>query len=244
MARAARLFPGRATGAAQVRDRVIADLVPAQVAVVEKFDDSPAEELFDEERALVDKAVATRRTEFATGRGCARRALSELGFAPTPILSGHSREPLWPEGVIGSITHCAGYRAAAVARLTEVQTIGIDAEPHEPMPDGLIDIIALADERAHLAALSAADRGTRWDRLLFSAKESVYKAWFPLTGRWLGFEDALITFAPDKKTFTARILVDGSTIDGGVCTGFTGAWCVGRGLVVAAISVTAPRGRS
>jgi 4'-phosphopantetheinyl transferase EntD len=191
------------------------------------FDDPESGELFDEEWAVVDNAVAARRAEFAAGRVCARRALAELGVPPTPILSGPAREPLWPDGVVGSITHCAGYRGAAVARSIDVATIGIDAEPHEPLPDGLIDVVGLAEERSQLAALSAARSGTRWDRLLFCAKESVYKAWFPLTGRWLEFEDAVITFATDESSFTARILIDGS--------GFTGSWCVARGLVVAAI---------
>jgi 4'-phosphopantetheinyl transferase EntD len=222
----------------------LADLVPAHVAVVELFDDDPGgDELFDEEWAVVDNAVATRRAEFAAGRVCARRALARLGFAPAPILSGPAREPLWPDGVVGSITHCAGYRAAAVARSADVATVGIDAEPHEPLPDGLVDVVSLAEERSQLAALSAAHSGTRWDRLLFCAKESVYKAWFPLTGRWLGFEDAAITFATDGRSFTARILIDGSTNDGGMCAGFTGSWCVARGLVVAAISVPAPHRR-
>jgi 4'-phosphopantetheinyl transferase EntD len=76
-----------------------------------------------------------------------------------------------------------------------------------------------------------------WDRLLFSAKESVYKAWFPLTGRWLGFEDAHLTFDPDDGTFSARILIDGATTDGPPLTGFTGRYLVRDGYVLTAIAV-------
>ena len=86
------------------------------------------------------------------------------------------------------MTHCAGYRAAARRpRPATWPRVGIDAEPHGPLPDGVLDAIALARGAAALARL-AARPDVRWDRLLFSAKESVYKAWFPLTRRWLGFE--------------------------------------------------------
>jgi 4'-phosphopantetheinyl transferase EntD len=71
------------------------------------------------------------------------------------------------------------------------------------------------------------------DRLLFSAKESVYKAWFPLTGRWLGFEDADVTITPDG-TFTARVLAEPPP----PCTAsFTGRWLASGGLILTAIAV-------
>lgn len=88
------------------------------------------------------------------------------------------------------MTHCAGYRAAAAARARDVVTIGIDAEPHAVLPDGVLDVVALPEERAWIYELARSAEEVHRDRLLFSAKESVYKAWFPLTGRWLGFEDA------------------------------------------------------
>jgi 4'-phosphopantetheinyl transferase EntD len=95
--------------------------------------------------------------------------------------------------VAGSITHCEGYRAAGVARTTAIATMGLDAEPNEPLPDGVLDVIALDSERARIAELSAAEPAVRWDRLLFSAKESVYKAWFPVAQRWLDFEEATLS---------------------------------------------------
>jgi 4'-phosphopantetheinyl transferase EntD len=75
--------------------------------------------------------------------------------------------------------------------------------------------------------------------MLFSAKESVYKAWFPLTQRWLGFEDASITIDPAEGTFTARLLVAGPVLGDGPLTGFTGRWLVGDGLIITAIAVPA-----
>jgi 4'-phosphopantetheinyl transferase EntD len=147
--------------------------------------------------------------------------------------------PGWPAGIVGSITHCAGYRAAAVARDRDVVTIGLDAEPHEPLPAGVLGAIASPGEQAAVAALATARAGTCWDRMLFSAKESVYKAWFPLTGRWLGFEEASVTFDPVRQAFTARLLVDGPMLNGARLTGFEGRWLVRDGLIGTAIVITA-----
>lgn len=78
------------------------------------------------------------------------------------------------------MTHCDGYRAAAVARRETIASIGIDAEPHAALPDGVEKLTALPEERMALTRLAVTHPHIHWDRLLFSAKESVYKAWFPL----------------------------------------------------------------
>jgi 4'-phosphopantetheinyl transferase EntD len=219
---------------------VIEKILPAGVACAEAFADSPDVVLFPEEEALVAKAVEKRRREFATARGCARRALAALGVAPAPILRGERGAPQWPPGFVGSITHCAGYRAAAVAHARDMLALGLDAEPDQVLPGGVLDVISLPGERARLGDLSAAAPGTCWDRLLFSAKESVYKAWFPLTRRWLSFEDADITINPADETFEARLLVAAPAVGGSPLAGFTGRWLVSDGLVLTAIAVQAP----
>jgi 4'-phosphopantetheinyl transferase EntD len=106
-------------------------------------------------------------------------------------------------------------------------------------PDGELKAVASPQERKRLAALAAAAPGTHWDRMLFSAKESVYKAWFPLTQRWLGFEDASVTIDSDEGTFTAELLVDGPLIKDEPLTGFTGRWLVDQGLIITVIAVPA-----
>ncbi|MCZ1006938.1 4'-phosphopantetheinyl transferase superfamily protein [Streptomyces lydicus] len=215
---------------------MIDKLLPAPVVTAEAFDDAPVSEMFPEEWALVSGAVPKRQKEFGTVRRHARSALSELGIAPAPLLPGPKREPLWPAGIVGAMTHCAGYRAAAVARSADVRTVGLDAEPHLPVDDpGVIDLITLPEERAQLRRLAGAQPEVCWDRLVFSAKESVYKAWYPLAHRWLGFEDALLTLDPSDATFTARLLVPGPVVDGRELTEFTGRWLVEAGLVVTAI---------
>jgi 4'-phosphopantetheinyl transferase EntD len=119
-------------------------------------------------------------------------------------------------------------------------TLGLDAEPDDSLPEGVLGAVASADERAALDALASAAPAPSWDRLLFSAKESVYKAWFPLTRRWLGFQEAAVTINPADGTFDARLLVEGPVVDGRRLTGFTGRWLASDGLILTAIAVPRP----
>ncbi|MFJ8585182.1 4'-phosphopantetheinyl transferase [Streptomyces sp. NPDC093595] len=212
---------------------MIEELLPPSVAAVESFADDTTDTLFPEEAALVARAVETRRREFATVRRCAREALAKLGAPAAPILPDPKGAPGWPPGFIGSMTHCAGYRAAAVAPGTALAALGIDAEPNLPLPDdGVTALVTLPEERPHLAALAAHHPEVHWDRLLFSAKETVYKVWYPLTRRWLDFHEATITMDPASSTFTARILVDAPF------TTLTGNWLSRDGLLVTAATKT------
>ncbi|MET9248517.1 4'-phosphopantetheinyl transferase superfamily protein [Nonomuraea sp. NPDC003709] len=216
------------------------EILPSWVATAELFGDPPDITLFPEEEALVSDSADKRRREFRTSRHCAHLALRRLGVAPRPVLRGERGAPAWPPGVVGSITHCAGYRAAAVA--CGALSIGIDAEPHLLMPRGVLERTATPAEAAALDLLDIPDPG----RLLFSAKEAIYKAWHPLTGQWLGFLDATVTFtaspspSPDPPaasgTFAAEIAVHGP----GWPTRFEGRWLVSGGLIVTAIAVPTP----
>ncbi|SFT05380.1 4'-phosphopantetheinyl transferase family protein [Saccharopolyspora flava] len=217
---------------------MIEELLPAEVATAETFDDPPEARLFEAEAAEIAKAVTKRRLEFTSGRWCAHRAMRELGVPPVALPRGERGAPVWPPGLVGSITHCAGYRGAAVARDGEVRSVGIDAEPHQPLPEGVLEVVSRPEEREHVAELGEREPGTRWDRLLFSCKESVYKTWYPITGEWLGFEDATLEFAPGDGaarfatgTFTARLHKTAAGL-----TGFTGRWLVRDGLVLSAIA--------
>jgi 4'-phosphopantetheinyl transferase EntD len=204
---------------------LIAALLPAGVAWAERYDDEVPGELYPVEEAAIARAVGKRRREFITGRWCARQALAGLGVAPVAIPRGDRGAPAWPPGIVGALTHCAGYRAAIVAPATAYMSVGLDAEPDEPLPDGVLDTISLPGERERLTRLAA---GPSWERLLFSAKESVYKAWFPLARRWLDFTECDVTLAEDG-TFAARLLVAGPV------PGFRGRWVAAGGLVATVI---------
>ena len=220
----------------------MSELIPAVLPDIaglvyaELFHDPPELEPMPEERALIARSVDTRRSEFVTARHCARVALEKLGVPPAPILKGDKGEPQWPDGVVGSLTHTRGYRGAVVGRSAVVRSVGIDAEPHDVLPDGVLNAISLPAERHEIGALPT---GLHWDRILFCAKEATYKAWFPLTSRWLGFEDAHITFQVDATgvtgSFVSRILIDPAARSGPPLTELVGRWSVADGLALTAI---------
>ena len=219
---------------------MIEQILPSKVAAAESFGDDPAAVLFPQERAVIARASEGRRREFATARACARTAMTRLGLPEAAVLPGPRSAPQWPEGVTGSITHCAGYRAAAVALTRDVISLGVDAEPNEALPDhGMLELIALEEERIRLGELAAGTPGICWDRLLFSAKESVYKTWFPLARRWLGFESADIVIDSREGTFTARLLVPGPVVGGTPLTMLSGRWLADQRFLVTTVVVLA-----
>ncbi len=217
---------------------VIERVLPADVAAAEAFGEL-GEPLFPVEAAAVASAVERRRLEFATGRACARTALARLGFPRCAIPRGPGGAPVWPHGVVGSLTHCASYRAAAVAPSRRYVGLGIDAEVDAPLPPGVLDLVSVPQERECLGRLPPVDRDAGWDRVLFSAKEAVFKAWFPLTRAWLGFEDVVLGIDPDAGTFSAQLLVTGPEVRGVRIGRFDGRWVRQAGLVVTAVTVVA-----
>jgi 4'-phosphopantetheinyl transferase EntD len=216
-------------------ETMIEALIP-EGASAEMHADAPEPTMFASEAACVAGAVAWRRREFATVRCCARDALRRIGMIGVPILPDSDRVPRWPAGVIGSMTHCEGYRAAAVARSDELGGIGIDAEPHAPVPAEALELLLRDEERAALRTLADAEPTLHWGRIAFCAKEAVFKAWFPLTRRWLDFEDVSTTVDPDG-TFTARLLGRRVRVGDRELEAFTGRWVIDHGLVVAATSI-------
>jgi 4'-phosphopantetheinyl transferase EntD len=207
---------------------VIETVLP-EAASAEAFSDLPEPAMYPSEAAVVATAVAERRREFATVRHCAREALRRLGMPPAAIVPGADRAPRWPAGVVGSMTHCPGYRAAAVARADELLAVGIDAEPHAGLPPDVVSLVAGRDERQRLEALARQEPELHWDRILFCAKEAFYKAWFPLTRRPLEFDEAVASPSADGS-FEAGLASSGRNR-------FSGRWTVADGIVVAAVAL-------
>ncbi|MDX3685607.1 MULTISPECIES: 4'-phosphopantetheinyl transferase family protein [unclassified Streptomyces] len=218
---------------------MIERLLPAYVACADTYEtDAPAGSLYPEEARLVAASVDRRRHEFAAVRACARRAMAVLGLPPAPVMTGHRGMPLWPEGTVGSMTHCEGYRAAALARASDVRAVGIDAEPNEPLPPGVWEAISVPAERERLplGAEGSATPAIHWDRLLFSAKESVFKTWFPLTRIELDFDEAEIEFRTSpggatEGTFVASLALTAP----GMPRSYEGRWLIDDGFAVTAI---------
>ncbi|MFD6889358.1 nuclear transport factor 2 family protein [Streptomyces sp. NPDC059957] len=167
--------------------RHVASLAPQGVAVA-ALDSGTGRlpPLYPEEEHAVRAAVDHRRREFALGRHSARLALGGLGVAPTPIRRGAAGSPVWPPGVVGSITHAGGVCAAAVAPAADVAGIGIDIEPAQPLPHEVLDLVCTPGERHQLPPGASA---LLFAKVVFSAKESVYKVLYPLTGRFWDFHD-------------------------------------------------------
>lgn len=183
------------------------------------------------EKTIVAHSVEKRKAEFGDTRWCAHQALKQLGVGTSePILRGPRGMPLWPEGVTGSLTHTDGFRAAVVGLTSSMRSLGLDAEPAEPLPEGVLGSIARESEQPQLTRL--ADQGFSFsDRLLFCAKEATYKAWFPLTQRWLGFEQAEIDLREDG-TFISYLLVRPTPVPF-----INGRWEYTDGFIVASAAV-------
>lgn len=166
------------------------DILPACVRSSETTADRSVD-LFPQEAAYISRAVAKRRREFETARACLREAVAELGLDPFPVVPKVSGEPSWPQSIVGSLTHCAGFRAAAIAWQSDVTALGIDAERNLALPHGVLDAIASPEEICGLNGLSKTGE-IAWDRLLFSAKEAAYKAWFSVTKAKLEYHEVVV----------------------------------------------------
>ncbi|KPK15352.1 MAG: hypothetical protein AMJ62_09495 [Myxococcales bacterium SG8_38] len=180
------------------------------------------------EEEAVAGAAQTRIEQFTAGRVCSRIALSRLGVTKaTPILRGEDRAPIWPPGFVGSISHTDAWCAAAVARSTDVRSIGIDLEPATPLKQSLWRRVCTQRERERLATL--ADPGLT-GKILFSAKEAVYKCQYPLTTTFLGFHAVEIEMDDGSFEAVFRQEVNGFRIGDVV----RGRYLVEEGLVASA----------
>jgi 4'-phosphopantetheinyl transferase EntD len=169
----------------------VSGLFPSGVIAAELTVPAPRELLTCAELRFIAHCAAKRIQDFTAGRACAHRALRELGILDFSLLAGEHREPLWPAGIIGSITHTYGYGAAVVARQRDLRSLGLDCELIESVDEELWSRICTPAEIQRLAQLPPLERG-RQAALIFAAKEAFYKCQFPLTREWVGFEDVVI----------------------------------------------------
>jgi 4'-phosphopantetheinyl transferase EntD len=152
--------------------------------------------LLPAESAYIERAVERRRNEFSTGRWLARRALGALGLPPGAILRGAAGEPIWPAGVVGSITHSSSVCGVVVAFERHYRGVGLDLELSAAPSADLAHLILAAEE-------PAAYREPHMLRLVFSAKEAVYKCVFPICRSFVDFLDVVIHLDPAHGTFSA-----------------------------------------
>lgn len=185
-------------------------VLPVEIALSETTAAVDAGTLLPAEFAFVRGSVPKRRADFATGRHCAHAALSALGVPGArdrPIEVGAHRQPVWPKGVVGSITHCDGHYAAAAAHTDDFRALGIDVEVHVELADAIVRETSLPREWANLPAIP----DLSWPTVLFSAREAVFKAWYPRVGTWLGYHDVEIDIDPSVMGFDVHFV--GSSAD-------------------------------
>ena len=183
---------------------LVRSLFANEVCAVAAAAGSEPPPLLPEEAACILRAVNKRRREFALGRACAREALEQLGIFGYPLLIGPDRAPVWPGGVVGSITHCDGFAGAAVAGRGLIRSIGLDAEAATPLDAEVVDLICTRKERAWIET-AAPPPLADWPKIVFSAKEAVYKCLSPLyNSPPIDFLDVEIVPNPCDAEFTAR----------------------------------------
>ena len=175
----------------------LGNLFPAGVVAVELLSEAPRTVLTEAESTSISRCAAKRISDFTRGRACARRGLAELGIRDFSLLAGEKREPLWPAGIVGSITHTTGFAAAVVARHGAIEALGIDCEVIESVGADLWERICTPAEQARLAQLPQA-QARQQAALIFAAKEAFYKCQFPVSRAWVGFEDVTIEISAGR----------------------------------------------
>lgn len=181
----------------------IAELFPdSVVAEVEPVRDC-WDELDSREQAGLSAAVSRRKWEYATGRICAMRLLLRLGRPGVKVGRREDGMPLWPDGIVGTIAHAAGVCVVAVADASNLAGLGVDVEPDEALESEIWERICTGAELDRLPFDDKAERGRRV-RHLFSAKESVFKCQYPLTGVGFEFHDVEIRWIDGSPCFHAE----------------------------------------
>ncbi len=162
--------------------------------------------LFPDEKEQAASYGDKRLLEFASTRVLLRGLMKDLGVEAQPILSGKNREPLWPQGLVGSISHSGGVVLAALSESGHHMSLGVDLEMRAGLDPKLFAKILLPEEEALLAGMDETE-ASRLALLFFSAKEAFYKAQFPLTESFLGFH-ALQLGLPDSKSNVSFTILD------------------------------------
>ena len=163
--------------------------------------------LLPEEQAIAESfGSQKRRAEFTLGRICAHGALSRFGLESEPILRDpETREPCWPDSIFGSITHSAGFAAVAVGLKNEIQGVGIDLESLSRSVNFNIKRQVCVDSELEWLESLPAEQANRALRIIFSAKESIFKCLYPGTKTYLSFKDAAVTINEPEKNFSFTI---------------------------------------
>ena len=163
-----------------------------------------------EENYFSQLSSVSRKEHYRSGRICAGEVLSKLGTLGQPVLRDpQTREPLWPEGISGAITHSGKWAAAAAGKTSDVSGIGIDLEDLERQVDSRISRHVCIPEEQKWLQECGEDFLEKNLKIIFSAKESIFKAFFPYTRTYLHFHDARILM---EQTFFQKSKSDSLSV--------------------------------
>jgi enterobactin synthetase component D / holo-[acyl-carrier protein] synthase len=188
-----------------ITPELVRQALPCPVGIgIRRRSDGTLPELDPREEALLGRnAVQSRRLMFALGRAAARDALAGLDIGPVPIGRGPGGEPLWPGGIVGAITHAGEVAIAVVGRRADYAGLGIDLEELARGPSPRVArLVCRPGEMEWVQA----EPGSPRLMMLFSAKEAIFKAVYPIEGVWFGFGDAELGWRDDRGSFAARLL--------------------------------------
>ena len=219
-------------------ESVIQSMLGPDCAVVASAPDAYSQGLLTGESAAIERAVPKRRSEYITGRVNARSAMAALGIEPCEILQNTDRAPIWPKGIVGSISHSNALCVAAVACDTQFQSLGIDVEITEPLDLDLVDAICTDADRAWINSLPPAQVGLN-AKLIFSAKEAAYKCQYPSSKTVLEFHDLDLFVNSETAILTAQFRRDVANFPAG--TRLYGKFAILADHIITTFSLT-PKG--
>jgi 4'-phosphopantetheinyl transferase EntD len=212
--------------------RMLQDLLPPECVLIgETVSVDRRPDLYPEEFSCIALAVEKRQREFASGRFCARRASQALGLNPAAIPVGSRRQPVWPAGITGSITHDGHYALAAVARAAKVPFLGIDLALQDPLDASLIELVCGSKESEEIRRITF--QGCDPFKLVFSLKEAVFKCLFPAVGRIFDFHDVWVSLHPERPR--AEIHLENAALFSRAPRLVEARYCVSAGYIFSAV---------
>lgn len=205
--------------------------LPDSVIIEVGVGDAPGQ-LLPEELAATAGWAQPRRAQFAIGRSLARTALRRLGHAPAPVLFGTEGEPLWPSGLVGSISHKKQCCIVMLASAEKLRSVGVDLEP-DRQDSGESNIVqrVCRNDREQEQAMTLASSTVSPGTLFLAAKEAFYKFQYPLTRTRLDWDDVAVAFSP-PDAFTALARTTSGMISA------RGTYLVAEGWIVTAVLET------
>lgn len=158
-------------------------------------------ELYPDELSITEGMISKRKEEFKAGRLLAKKILENFNVNCFPILQNNDRTPIWPEGIVGSISHDHKRCIVAVCANSDYKSVGVDVETNKRIKSQLWNRICTDHELTEINKMMPSLR-QQFAAIIFSAKESFYKCQYPLTKQFVNFHDVEIHIDKNKNQFS------------------------------------------